>query len=61
MWGCGWVPTGHELEPAWHLRVERGVVVFSARASYILSIEDFGDYWATKRSLALVEQAGFAP
>jgi hypothetical protein len=49
------------LEPAWRLRVERGVVVFSARASYILSIEDFGDYWATKRSLALVEQAGFAP
>jgi len=27
----------------------------------MLSIEDFGDYWATKRSLALVEQAGFAP
>jgi hypothetical protein len=59
MWG--WVPAGHELEPAWRLRVERGVVVFSARASYILSIEDFGDYLATKRSLAPVEQAGFAP
>jgi hypothetical protein len=61
MRGCSWVSADHELEPPWRLGVESGAVVFSVRASYILCIEDFGDYWATKRSLALVEQVGFAP